>query len=296
MTNLSPELDQRLKHALKGICQEAGLLPDEAELIKYTNNAVYRLPSQGVVVRFGAGDLASQRADHVARIATWLEQHDAPAVRLAPDLTQPVLFENYSATIWQLLEGSNPAWTGAALAAPLLGWHKLEPMPHLKPWDPFSSARSRLAMADGLTADDHAWLTEQWAQTDADYRDLTPDLRMGLLHGDAYMGNLLKEPTGRFVLCDFDGTSIGPLAYDLVVAAVSALRFGATQDHDALATTYGLDVTTLPSWPTLRRIRELVLVTSVITDLRNRPDIAKVHAHRLATLRSGANELWHRYK
>ena len=129
MTNLSPELDQRLKHALKGICQEAGLLPDEAELIKYTNNAVYRLPSQGVVVRFGAGDLASQRADHVARIATWLEQHDAPAVRLAPDLTQPVLFENYSATIWQLLEGSNPAWTGAALAAPLLDWHKLEPMP-----------------------------------------------------------------------------------------------------------------------------------------------------------------------
>ncbi|MEV6888746.1 hypothetical protein [Kribbella sp. NPDC051137] len=177
MTNLSPELDQRLKHALKGICQEAGLLPDEAELIKYTNNAVYRLPSQGVVVRFGAGDLASQRADHVARIATWLEHHDAPAVRLASDLTQPVLFENYSATIWQLLEGSNPAWTGAALAAPLLGWHKLEPMPDLKAWDPFSSARSRLALADDLTADDHAWLTEQWANTEADYRDLTPTSR-----------------------------------------------------------------------------------------------------------------------
>ncbi|MFC5268131.1 phosphotransferase enzyme family protein [Kribbella qitaiheensis] len=295
MTNLTAELDQRLKHALKGICQESGLLADEAELIKYTNNAVYRLPTQGVVVRFGAGDLASQRADHVARIARWLQDHDAPAVRLAPGLAQPVLFENYSATIWQLLEGSNPDWTGAELAAPLLGWHKLTPMTGLKPWDPFGSARSRLAMADGLPTDDHAWLTQQWADIEADYRALIPDLKMGLLHGDAYIGNLLREPTGRYVLCDFDGTSIGPLAYDLVVAAVSALRFGAIQDHQALATTYGLDVTTLASWPTLRRIRELVLVTSVITDLRNRPDIAKVHAHRLATLRSGANELWRRY-
>jgi hypothetical protein len=296
MTNLTAELDHRLRHALKGICQEAGLLADEAELIKYTNNAVYRLPAQGVVVRFGAGDLASQRADHVVRIAVWLQDNDAPAVRLAPGLTQPVLFENYSATIWELLEGGNLHWTGAELATPLLGWHKLTPMPGLKQWDPFSSARSRLAMADGLPADDHAWLTEQWSETEADYREQVPDLEMGLLHGDAYIGNLLREPTGRFVLCDFDGTSIGPLAYDLVVAAVSALRFGAIQDHEALATTYGVDVTSLPAWPTLRRIRELVLVTSVITDLRNRPDIAKVHAHRLATLRSGANELWHRYK
>ena len=296
MTNLTTELDQRLKHALKGICQEAGLLADEAELIKYTNNAVYRLPAQGVVVRFGAGDLASQRADQVARIATWLQANDAPAVRLAPGLSQPFLFENYSATIWELLEGGNPHWTGAELATPLFGWHKLTPMPGLKQWDPFSSARSRLAMADGLPTDDHTWLTRQWSEIETDYRALIPDLRMGLLHGDAYIGNLLREPTGRYVFCDFDGTSVGPLAYDLVVAAVSALRFGATQDHQALATTYGLDVTTLPAWPTLRRIRELVLVTSVITDLRNRPEIAKTHAHRLATLRSGANELWHRYK
>ncbi|WP_020389947.1 phosphotransferase enzyme family protein [Kribbella catacumbae] len=296
MTNLTPELDQKLKHALKAICQEAGLVADEAELIKYTNNAVYCLPTQGAVVRFGAGDLASQRANHVANIATWLQANDAPAVRLAPGMSQPILFENYSATIWELLEAGNPTWTGAELAAPLLGWHKLTPIPGLKQWDPFSSARSRLAMADGLPADDHSWLVRQWSEIEADYRALLPDLRIGLLHGDAYIGNLLREPSGRFVFCDFDGTSIGPLAYDLVVAAVSALRFGAVQDHEALAATYGLDVTTLPAWPVLRRIRELVLVTSVITDLRNRPDIAKVHAHRLATLRSGAHELWHRYK
>lgn len=296
MTNLTVELDQRLKHALKGICQEAGLVADEAELIKYTNNAVYRLPSQGVVVRFGAGDLASQRADHVAQIATWLEANDAPAVRLARGLTQPVLFENYSATIWEALEGVNPHWTGTELAEPLLGWHKLTPPPGLKHWDPFSSARSRLAMADGLPADDHAWLTQQWSEAEAEYRSLLPDLEIGLLHGDAYIGNLLREPSGSFVFCDFDGTSIGPLAYDLVVAAVSALRFGAVRDHEALAATYGVDVTRLNSWPVLRRIRELVLVTSVITDLRHRPEIAEIHAHRLATLRSSANELWRRYK
>ncbi|MFD7157634.1 phosphotransferase [Kribbella sp. NPDC059898] len=296
MTDVTPELDQKLRHALKGICQEAGLVADGAELVKYTNNAVFRLPSQHVVVRFGAGDLAGQRADHVAGIATWLQSNDAPAAKLASGVSEPVVFENYSATIWELLEAGNPAWTGAELAVPLLDWHALTPPQGLKPWDPFSSARSRLAMADGLAPDDHAWLTQQWAEVEAGYRAILPDLQVGLLHGDAYIGNLLREPTGRFVFCDFDGTSVGPLAYDLVVAAVSALRFGAIQDHESLASTYGLDVTTLPSWPVLRRIRELVLVTSVITDLRNRPEIAKVHAHRLSTLRSGANELWQRYK
>jgi hypothetical protein len=239
---------------------------------------------------------SSQRADHVVQIATWLQASDAPAARLAPGLTQPVLFENCSATVWEALEGGNPDWTGAELADPLLGWHKLIPPPGLKSWDPFSSARSRLAMADGLPTDDHVWLTRQWFEIEAEYRAMLPDLQVGLLHGDAYIGNLLREPSGRFVFCDFDGTSIGSLAYDLVVAAVSALRFGAVRDHEALATTYGLDVTKLASWPVLRRIRELVLVTSVITDLSNRPEIAEIHAHRLATLRSGARELWRRYK
>ncbi|MFI0794518.1 phosphotransferase family protein [Micromonospora rubida] len=41
-----------------------------------------------------------------------------------------------------------------------------------------------------------------------------------LIHGDAHVGNLLREPSGRVVLCDFDATCIGPRQVDLVAVAV----------------------------------------------------------------------------
>ncbi len=295
MTVMSADLNQRLRYALAGICKEAELEADDAQLIKYTNNAVYILPHENVVVRFGVGNLASQRAQHVTRIAQWLDQQEAPAVRLA-GTHNPILFENCSATIWEQLEASNPDWSGADLADALRGWRTLSTPDGLKRWDPFSKARANLAMADGLPAEDHSWLSQQWAETEAKYGEIYQSLDLGLLHGDAYIGNLLRRRDGRFVLCDFDETSVGPLDYDLVVAAVSAVRFGATRDHEELASKLGVDVTRSPSWPVLSRIRELVLVTSVIPDLSNRPDIARVHAHRLATLRSGETELWQRYK
>ncbi|MFF1821145.1 phosphotransferase [Kribbella sp. NPDC058245] len=292
---MSDDLNQRLRYALAGICKEAELDTDDAQLVKYTNNAVYILPRENAVVRFGIGNLASQRAQHVTRIAEWLDQQGAPAVRLS-GTHNPILFENYSATIWEQLEASNPAWHGADLAAALRGWRSLSPPDWLKDWDPFSKARASLAMADGLPPEDHSWLSQQWAEIEALYGELYENLHLGLLHGDAYIGNLLRRHDGQFVLCDFDETSVGPLDYDLVVAAVSAVRFGANRDHEELASTLGVDVTESPSWPVLRRIRELVLVTSVIPDLSNRPDIARVHAHRLATLRTGEDELWQRYK
>lgn len=88
------------------------------------------------------------------------------------------------------------------------------------------------------------------------------------------------------MLCDLDSTGRGPLDLDLVPTAVGAVRFGRPERHDELAVAYGRDVTHSRGWPVLRRIRELTLVTSVIPDLRRRPDVATEHAHRLRTLRS----------
>lgn len=295
MTELSPELDLKLRTALEEICTIAGISDADAELIKYTNNAVYRLKSEGVVVRIGIGELGHNRARHVASVARWLLDQGAPVVKLTGTAAQPVVSGEYAATIWEALPPADPAWTGKELAGPLRELHELTPPDFFPVWDPFSSARHRLSVADGLGADDINWLKAAWNTEEEKYRSLYPNLEIGLVHGDAYLGNLLREPNGRFVFCDFDGTSRGPIEYDLVVAAVSALRFGAEKDHSDLVGSYGRDVTQSESWPVLRRIRELILVTSVIPDLKRRPDIAGIHAHRLATLRSGADQLWTRY-
>lgn len=296
MTQLKPELETDLRRALMEVCDVARLDASGAALIKYTNNAVFRLHAKQVIIRLGAGDAALERARHVTTVARWSATHDAPIVRLRDGIEQPVIVDGYAATVWVGLPTADPGWTGAELAQPLRELHRLTPPADLPDWDPFSSARRRLATADGLSADDLAWLAEQWANAEADYQRLKPDLTPGLLHGDAYIGNLLREPAGRFVLCDLDNTCTGPIDYDLAVAAVSADRFGAIRDHTDLAAKYGRNITVQPSWPLLRRIRELVLVTSVIPNLRDRPAIAEVHAHRLATLRTGQPTLWHRYQ
>jgi Phosphotransferase enzyme family len=296
MTQLTPELEIDLHRALTEVCDVAGLDPAGATLIKYTNNAVYRLHTKQVIIRLGSGEVALKRAQHVTKVARWGATHDAPIVRLLDGIEQPVLVDGYAATIWIGLPPADPAWTGAELAQPLRDLHQLLPPADFPDWDPFSSARRRLAAANGLSADDIAWLADRWAEAEGTYQRVRPDLAFGLLHGDAYLGNLLREPAGRFVLCDLDNTCRGPIDYDLAVAAVSADRFGAIRDHTDLAASYGRDITAQESWPLLRRIRELVLVTSVIPNLRDRPAIAEVHAHRLATLRTGQSTLWRRYQ
>ena len=57
------ELDGRLtrdklQRVLAAICAEAGLHPAGAELIKFTNNAVFRLTREPVVVRIAGREAA----------------------------------------------------------------------------------------------------------------------------------------------------------------------------------------------------------------------------------------------
>jgi aminoglycoside phosphotransferase (APT) family kinase protein len=298
VTALTPEGATQLRAALHGVCDAAGVDPTGAELIKYTNNAVYRLPAAAIVVRLGVSQLAAERAHRVTAIARWLAAHDAPVVRLVDHIDQPVRTDGYVATFWVELRAlADESWTGADLAEPLHSLHHLTPPTELADWDPFTAARLRLKTADGLADEDLAWLHDQWERVEDEYHRLRGDLRIGLIHGDAHTGNLLRGHDGRVVLCDLDSTSRGPLAWDLVPTAVGALRFGRSDRHAELAKAYGCDVTGTQGWPVLRRIRELTLVTSVVPDLSRRPDVAVEHAHRMrALLQEDAATRWHRYR
>jgi hypothetical protein len=298
VTALTPERAAELLTALGAVCQAAGVDPRGAELIKYTNNAVYRLPEAGAVVRLGVGPLAAERAERVTTVARWLATRDAPVVRLLGHLDQPVRLGPYVATFWVELPASGGGeWSGADLAEPLRVLHGLQPPRHVADWNPFTAARHRLEAADGLSSDDLRWLQQQWVDAEEEFRQMGSAVRTGLVHGDAHTGNLLRDRDGRLVLCDLDSTGRGPLDWDLVPTAVGAIRFGRPDRHEELAAAYERDVTESPGWPVLRRIRELTLVTSVITDLRRRPDVAAEHAHRVRTLRADQTAArWHRYR
>ncbi|MCX4097754.1 aminoglycoside phosphotransferase family protein [Nocardia sp. alder85J] len=304
MTQLSPHRARQLRAVLAEACSRAGLHvdPAEAALLKYVNNAVYQLAEVPVIVRIGIGGLGRFRAPRIAAVARWLADRDAPTVRLADGIENPMFVgQDFSVTFWQALphRAEEVPWTGADLASPLKAVHSLDVSDSDLPrWEPFKAAGARLAAADpALPAEDLAWLRAQWDQTAEAYRALPP-LSIGLVHGDAHPGNLLCPAVEGTVpvLADLDSAGVGPVSWDLAVQATDAMRFADNGFYTDFAAAYGREVTDSPEWAVLSRIRELLLVTSAVPDLSRRPAIAAEHAHRLHTLRTGDPALWHSYR
>ena len=62
---------------------------------------MFRLASAPVVVRIGASTALRHRVEKVVHVATWLTEHEVPAVRLLSGVPQPVQYDGYVATIWE---------------------------------------------------------------------------------------------------------------------------------------------------------------------------------------------------
>ncbi len=316
-TELSTSEQARLRKTLAAVCHDVGLDPTDAELIKYTMNAVYRLDSAGVVVRIAAGAAAASRVDHVVRVAMMFTNLRAPTVPLAPGLDRPVHVDGWSASIWKLLpQPPDRAWAPIDLAGPLRAIHAIEdPQVPLPYWNPVAKARQRLSALSDLDENDQQYLRGWAAQVGKPLEEIIERLRrwcdeldeaidqvewhlpQGVIHGDAHTGNLLVTPDGRAVLCDLDSVAVGPREWDLTPAAHGTARFGRNiGKYSAFAMEYGFDITAWPGWETLRQVRELQLVTSVIASLAGRPAVAHQLAHRLRSIFARDRAAtWHRY-
>ncbi|MFC4585861.1 phosphotransferase enzyme family protein [Sphaerisporangium corydalis] len=276
-----------LRSLLVAVCAERGLDPDGAELIKFTNNAVFRLRASPVVVRIAGSTAARDRAETVVKVARWLATHDFPAVRLLAGPEQPIRLHGQVITLWEHVPETGARPGGAELAVLLQRLHALpRPPAGLPNWRPMEEVRQRLAEPEELDAGDHAFLLGECDEIEEQLARLRFALPPGLIHGDAFVGNLIAGPRGA-VLCDFDGTAIGPREWDLAPVAVGRLRLDyAIDDHAMLVKHYGVDVTEWDGFPALRRLRELKLVTSVLPILRSNPGIRAQWEHRMRTFRA----------
>jgi len=282
---------------LAGVCAEAGLDPAGATLIKCTANAVFRLASAPVVVRVGASTALRHRVEKVVHVATWLAEHDVPAVRLLPGVPQPVRFDGYDATLWEAVpDGGRPA-RGRDLGKLLRRIHDLpEPASWLPPWRPLADVQARIGEATDLAPADLAFLQDRYDEVADQLSHLEFPSAPALVHGDAHLGNLIPSPAGA-VLCDFDSSSLGPPEWDLTPLAVGVVRFGEPAGrYRELARTYGMDVTRWSGFGVLRAVRELKLITSVLPIIGSRPAVRAELFRRMADVRSGnTSARWARY-
>lgn len=287
----------RLLALLTAVGRQTGLDVRDAQLIKFTNNAVFRLPHAEVVVRIAGSRAVRQRVAKVVTVAGWLATHNLPAVRLLADVPQPLDVDGNLVTLWHEAPRAGPQPTGTDLGRILRRIHALAPPAELPAWNPLDGIRTRLADAEELDDDDHAFLTTVCDELERAVGEIEFALPPAVVHGDATVANLIPGPHTP-IICDFDSTSYGPPEWDLTPVAVGNIRFSNTPDnHALLATSYGFNITTWPHFTVLRRIRELQLVTSVVPVIRSNPTLRPQWQHRLNTFRDGRLQArWQLYK
>jgi hypothetical protein len=235
--------------------------------------------------------------DTLTRLATsvaftrWLGDTGFPAVQpLAID--QPVTSHGCAVTFWRYLPQHGSELGAADLGHLLRRLHHLGPPPvSLPAYRPLVSVRQGIESSRALSEDDRTWLLDRCAHLARAYGRLSFPLGMGMIHGDAWRGNLLRDGQ-RVVLADWDAVSTCPREIDLI-PTLQALRFGLPHDQrDAFIATYGHDIRPWSGYPILREIRELTTLSALLRDGHIDP-AARGELHiRLRSLRIGDDRPW----
>ncbi len=277
--------------AMHQVAAGLGVSAGDARLLHLTNNAVFALPSAAIVIRIARTHRLHDRVSKVVRLAQWFAHVDAPAIRLAADVEQPVQVGRLLASVWKYVPPTSPAPTAEDLGRALREFHtpSVPPFP-LPVWDPVGDARRRLDEAEGLGDHARGFLVGWCDRLEPRLAALRCATEGQLIHGDAHVGNLLREPSGRVVLCDFDATCVGPRQVDLVAVAVGEARFGGDGSYRSLVDSYGCDVTTDPNWSLLRETRELKMIAAAVPLLASSANIVHEFTTRLQSVMEGDHQ------
>ncbi len=175
---------------------------------------------------------------HVTR---WLTGIGFPGVEPLP-VDQPVVSEGCVVTFWPYLPQDDLEPGPADLGHLLRALHQLEPPPvSLPASQPLVSVRRVVESSRAISEDERSWLTDRCEQLFRAYEQLSFQLPGGMIHGDAYRGNLLRDGR-RAVLAGWGAVSTGPREIYLV-PTLQAPRFGLPDDErDAFIAAYGQDI------------------------------------------------------
>lgn len=272
---------------LEQAARSVGFPFSDADLIRSSENQIYRLPGKRVarIARVGQQVTAAREVE----IANWLEDHAVPAVRALRDVRQPVVIDGHAVTFWRELSAHTPGTT-VDVATAISRLHSLPipktfTLPHL---NPFVRLTDRVSEAVTLSSDDRAWMLARIMELNVRYSELADGLPECVVHGDAWAGNVVRTTDGTVTLLDFERCSIGRPEWDLVSTAVSYVTTGwlGREEWTKYCNAYGADVTSWSGFPVLRDIRELRMTTMAAQVAAQNPErYASQAAHRVACLR-----------
>jgi aminoglycoside phosphotransferase (APT) family kinase protein len=277
---------------LQEACAATGLSASGARLLRLGSNAVYRLAAP-VVARIGRPDADPQTARRAVAVARWLQSAGYPAVRVI-GVDQPVIVDGHAVTFWEAVsdDGSEYATIGE-VAEVIAQLHKLAApeslcLPEL---EPFENAGSRIAGSEWLSRGDRDYMTGELARLQGEYARLDFALPSGVIHGDANIGNVLRDEHGKPIVIDLDGFATGPREWDLIQTALFYDHYGwhTRGEYETFARVYGYDIMQWPGYPVLADVREFIQVTWIVQKAGENDQTAAEARKRVDALRSGAS-------
>jgi aminoglycoside phosphotransferase (APT) family kinase protein len=209
------------QEALERGCVAVGLNAAGARLLRLGSNVVYRLKAP-VVARISRPGADAGHVRRTVAVSRWLEPVGYPAVRVV-HVDQPLDVDGYLVTFWQAISDDGDECASTPEVAQVLArlHHLTAPEGlNLPPLEPFANAAQRIAASTWLSPDDRSFLASTLAGLQDAYGDLDFALPPGVIHGDASVGNVLRDTHGNPVLIDLDGVATGPRKWDLVLTAL----------------------------------------------------------------------------
>lgn len=261
----------------------ADLNHDRTELIRIGSTAVVRLPG-GVVARVARGASWLPIADREVRVAGELHSAGVPCVRPWP-VRQPIVVDGHPVTFWEEIPGPHRQATVADLGAVLRTLHSVAQSISLPSLDPWGHTPQRIEEVP-VTPAERRVLRAVLAEVQDGWSKARFTLEPGPIHGDAYVGNLIRDAHGNIVLFDFDSVCVGPREWDLVPTGLYATSLGwiSRAEYEEFVAAYGFDVTTSPAFGLLSRMRELRMTAWSAMHATESDRMAAEVSHRVACL------------
>jgi hypothetical protein len=290
--------------AMREASAAAGLDASGARLIHHYSNAIYLLPAQNAIARVTYGRDATGRVTSSQAVTRWLAQEcQFPATQPLADTTSPVTVDGAVVSFWTYYPqpASPPPLTSGHLAVLLRLLHQAGTPPvSLPAWVPLASLQATVQdplLSAALTDDERAWITTRITEMRDKIAGLDWPLGSGLIHGDAWAGNLLscpEAPPAGVVLGDWDWVSTGPREIDLIPTWHAAARYGkAASWVSDFVREYGYDLSQWEGYPVLMSMRDLVQLTGPIRRARDSDPHFRALRQRLDSLRCGdTTSIW----
>lgn len=289
--------------AMRQASAAVGLDSAGARLIHHYSNAIYLLPAENAVARITYGRDASVRVTASQAITRWLSRERQFPATQPLGARNPVIVNSAVVSFWAYYPQPEDlsSLTSGHLAVLLRLLHHAGTPPISPPaWVPLESLHATVQdplLSAALTDEERTWILARIAEVRDQIAGLDWPLGTGLIHGDAWAGNLLSSP-GTFpvgaMLGDWDWVSTGPREVDLIPTWHAAVRYGKpTSWVSDFTSRYGYDLGQWDGYPALMAMRDLVQLSGPLRRARQSGPHRALLRQRLDSLRRGdTTSLW----